>query len=198
MTTIYLIRHGENDFVGHAIAGRSPGVHLNALGRKQAEQLAEHLATFPIRHLVSSPLERARETAEPLVQKLGVQLDISPALLEIDFGEWMGKTFAALERREDWRQWNAFRSGGRTPAGESMLQVQGRVVGEIERLRRQWPDEHIALFSHGDPIRSAVMYYLGMPLDLLHRLEVSTASLSVLAIDNWQVRLLCFNRTFPG
>ncbi len=197
MTTFYLIRHGENDLVGHAIAGRRPGIHLNERGRKQALGLAEHLASFPIRHIVSSPLERSRETAEPLAHRLGLEIQTSPALLEINFGEWMGKEFAELEGREDWRRWNSFRSGNRTPAGESMLDVQNRVVGELDRLRGQYRDEHIAVFSHGDPIRSAVMFYLGMPLDLLQRIEISTASISILTIDDSTVRVLCLNVTLP-
>ncbi|HWH67867.1 MAG TPA: histidine phosphatase family protein, partial [Candidatus Sulfotelmatobacter sp.] len=96
MTIFYLIRHGENDWVGKAIAGRSPGVHLNAAGRQQAEQLAKQLAAHPIQQLFSSPLERARETAEPLARRLGLEVQIAPALTEMDFGQWTGKTLAEL------------------------------------------------------------------------------------------------------
>ena len=78
MTTFYLIRHATNDYLKeNKIAGWLPGVHLNAEGRKQSEQLAQRLAGKPIRAIYSSPLERARETAEPLAAALGLLLQIS-------------------------------------------------------------------------------------------------------------------------
>jgi len=195
MTTFYLIRHGENDLVGEAIAGRSPGVHLNATGHKQAERLAEHLSRLRIDHLFSSPLERARETAEPLARKLGLEINISQALIEIDFGDWTRKSLHELNQLETWRKWNTFRSNGRIPKGESMLEAQTRLVSEIQRLRGQYPDQSLALFSHGDPLRSIIVYYLGMPLDLLLRLELSPASITIFTLDDWNVRFQCINQT---
>ncbi len=195
MTTCYLIRHGENDWVGHSIAGRTRGVHLNARGQEQARQLAEYLAGRSIQHIVSSPLERARETAEPLARKLGLPIETSDNLLEIDFGDWNGKPFVELERLEAWKKWNAFRSGNRAPNGESMLEVQARVVGFIEASRRRFSEGSLALFGHGDPLRSAMVYYLGMPLDLLLRLEISPASITCFKIDDWSVRFQQLNFT---
>ncbi len=188
MTTFLLIRHGENDLVGHAIAGRSSGIHLNDLGRQQAQRVAEALHDANISHIVSSPLERTRETAEPLAQKLGIQIEFSEALKEIDFGDWTGKKVSELDLLPEWKQWNTWRSIGRIPHGESMWEVQARVVGEIERLRRRFPAHKLALFSHGDPIRAAITYYLGMPLDMLLRLEISSASVTTLVVDDWHVR----------
>jgi broad specificity phosphatase PhoE len=194
MALFYLIRHGENDLVGRGIAGRRPGTHLNAAGQAQAERLARHLSTFPIHHLFSSPMERARETAEPLARALGLPVEICEALNEIDFGDWTGKTFAELELQPAWKQWKTLRSLSRIPNGESMLEVQGRVVGELERLRRRYPDQHLALFSHGDPLRSAIAHYLGLPLDLAQRLEISPASVTVLSLGDWGVKLEGLNR----
>src|SRR5436305_11011237 len=91
MATFFLIRHGANDLLDRAIAGRLPGVHLNAHGRQQAERLAERLAQEPIRRIYSSPLERARETAQPLADRLGLEMRIAPELNEIDFGDWAGQ-----------------------------------------------------------------------------------------------------------
>lgn len=197
MTTFYLIRHAENDLVGKAIAGRAPGIHLNAEGRRQAQQLPERVAGYPIQHMFTSPLERARETAEPVAARLNLPLEISQPLIEIDFGDWTAKPIAELERMEEWRKWNTLRSAGRVPNGESMLEVQNRFVGEMERLRRLFPEQGIALISHGDPLRSALVYYLGMHLDMLLRIEISTASVSIISIDDWQARVLGVNLTFP-
>ncbi len=195
MSTFLLIRHGENDLVGHAIAGRGPGIHLNETGRDQANRLADHLANSSIQQILSSPLERTRETAEPLAQRLGLPIQLSDRLLEVDFGDWTGKQIAELDRVGDWKQWNTWRSIGRIPNGESMFEVQARVVDEIEGLRRRFPDQKLALFSHGDPIRAAITYYLGMPLDMLLRLEISSASVTTFVVDDWTVRFHGINVT---
>jgi len=196
MTTFYLIRHGDNDVLSYALAGRAPGVHLNTRGQQQALRLAEHLGGRAIDHIFSSPLERARETAEPLARKLGLKAEICDAITEINYGDWTGKTMTELEQMGGWKQWNTFRSGTRPPGGESILEVQARTVGQIEKLRRDLPNSSVALFSHGDPLRSALVYYLGMPLDLLRRLKLHPASVTVLAINEWTAELHAFNLTF--
>jgi probable phosphomutase (TIGR03848 family) len=189
MATFFLIRHGLNDFVGNAIAGRKTGVHLNAAGKEQANRVAERLREAGISHIFSSPLERAKETAEPLARALKLEIEISDALLEIDFGDWTGKSFEELERLESWKKWNYFRSGNRVPNGETMSQVQARMVGEIERIRRKLPQGVVAVFSHGDPIKSVLAYYLGMPLDCMLRVETSPAGISEIVIDDWRVKV---------
>jgi probable phosphomutase (TIGR03848 family) len=193
MTTFFLIRHGSNDLVGKAIAGRLPGISLNREGKRQAERLAVRLAKEPIELIFSSPLERAIETAVPLAKRLGLDIQISDALNEIDFGDWTRQTFEHLETLPRWQQWNSFRSGTRIPDGELMLEVQLRMVAEIHRLRKEYPDQTLALFSHGDPIRAALAYYLGVPLDLFQRIEVDPASASILALSDFGPRILRLN-----
>src|SRR3954467_15810313 len=151
--TLFLVRHADNDLVGHTLAGRTP-VHLNATGRDQAIRLAAKLATYSITRIFSSPLERALETAEPLASRLRLKIQINDAFNELNFGGWTGHKFAELEGQELWRQWNGYRLGIRAPNGEMMIEVQTRFVTEIERLRRELPDETIAVFSHGDPLKS--------------------------------------------
>ncbi len=198
MTTFFLIRHAANDLVGDAIAGRKPGVHLNAEGRLQAERLAERLEHAGIQHIFSSPLDRARETAGPLAAKLGLPVRISEAILEIDFGDWTGRKIAELNQQEAWRRWNVFRSGAQLPNNQLMLSVQTRMVSELVRLHRELPDDCVALVSHGDPIRSAIMYWLGVPLDFVHRLEISAASFSIIALDDWAAQVRCLNVTLES
>jgi broad specificity phosphatase PhoE len=193
MTTIYLIRHGNNDFAGKAIAGRTPGISLNREGKRQADRLAVRLAEEPIEVILSSPLERAIETAVPLAKRLNLDIQISDALNEIDFGDWTRQTFEHLETLPRWQQWNSFRSGTRVPDGELMLEVQLRMVAELHRLRKAYPEQTLALFSHGDPIRVALAYYLGVPLDLFQRIEVSPASISMLALSDFGARIVCLN-----
>jgi ribonuclease H / adenosylcobalamin/alpha-ribazole phosphatase len=101
---------------------------------------------------------------------------------------------AELKRSELWARFNTYRSGTRPPNGESMLEVQTRMVRFLERLSAEPPPKTYAIFSHGDPIRSVLCYYLGVPLDLLTRLEVSPGSCSIVRLESWGPQVLAINR----
>ncbi|MBV9125527.1 MAG: histidine phosphatase family protein [Planctomycetes bacterium] len=194
MTTFFLIRHAANDLVGHTLAGRMPGVHLNALGRQQAEGVAELLARAPIHQIFSGPLERAQETAQFLAKRMRLEVQTAEALGEIDFGDWTGLTLEQLAPVRQWQLFNSFRSGTRVPRGELALESQARMVVFLDRLRQQFPDQTLALVSHGDVIKAAVAYYLGIPLDLFQRLEISPASVSALVLEDYGPQILYVNR----
>lgn len=195
MTTFLLIRHGENDFMHNALPGRLPGVHLNEEGRRQAARLAERLAQAPIAAILSSPLERARETAEPLARRLNLDILVSERLSEIAYGEWTGRSWAELKDNPLWQHYNSFRSETRIPGGELMLEAQARIVAEMEGLLAKYPGSLVALFGHGDVIKAALLYYSGIPIDLFRRLEVGPASVSVLQVTDETPRLLRVNDT---
>ncbi len=181
MTTVLLIRHGENNMVGKRLAGRLPGVHLNKKGREQAEQLAEVLCKAPIKAIYSSPLERAVETAEPLAKLLNLEILPAPGLVELAYGDWQGKTLKQLGRRKLWKVVQEKPSEMRFPNGESFVEVRDRVVAEIERIAAAHEENDlVATFSHGDIVRLAVAHFLGMPLDLFQRLAANPASISVI------------------
>ncbi len=196
MSRIYLIRHGENDYsIRGALAGRLRGVHLNEIGRGQAERLAGKLASARIDRIFSSPLERCRETAEPLAHQLQVKIEISDQLVELDFGEWTGLTFAELEPSDTWRRFNRLRSVTRIPGGELMAEAQTRIIGFIQNIRHRHPDETVAVVTHGDIIRGALLFYLGMPLDFVHRLRIDPASFSILSLTPQSIEVETMNRT---
>jgi broad specificity phosphatase PhoE len=140
-------------------------------------------------------IERTRQTAEVVAQRLGLSTIESDALLELDFGQWTRRSFEDLESEPRWANFNAFRSGTRIPGGELMLETQARVVGLILELRDTYPNEHVALVTHGDVIKAALAYFLGMPLDLYARLEISPASCSELEVGRNFVRVLNLNLT---
>ena len=193
-TTFLLCRHGAH-LLGHGkIAGRTP-VPLSPEGQLQVAELAERIGHLPIRAIYASPVLRAQESARPLAARSGVEIQTSDALAEVDFGDWTGKTLDELRPQDAWKEWNAFRSGAAIPAGERMLQIQARAVGEMLRLRQEHPEEVVALFSHGDVIRSAVAYWLGLPIDLFLRMEIGLASVSVVAIGDYGPWVLCVNNT---
>jgi len=196
VTTFFLIRHASNDLFKHTLAGRTPGVHLNEVGKDEAEQLAAHLGREALDRIFTSPLERCMETAEPLAKKLNLKIEVSESLKEVNFGEWTGRKFAELDLLSEWKQWNVFRSGGRIPNGETMLEVQSRMVGLVQKLRREFPTGRIALVSHGDPLRSLLVYFLGMPSEFIRRLDLGPASVSVLCVNEWDAQVRCLNARF--
>jgi probable phosphoglycerate mutase len=198
LTRFYLVRHGDNDLIGKVIAGWLPGVHLNSQGRAEAEQLAEYLALERLDLLYSSPLERAQETAAACGKRLGLPVQTAPQIGELDFGDWTGQTLDELAKDPRWRQWNECRSISSTPGGETMLDLQGRFVGFIQQLREEQRGKKIALFSHGDPIRSALLYYIGLPIDFFDRIEISPASITLLELSPRGPRFLCVNQTLPA
>jgi probable phosphoglycerate mutase len=166
---------------------------LTPNGRGQAERLARHLASEPIQHLLSSPIDRARETAAPLAQERHLTVEITEAVTEIDAGAWTGKTFAELDQTDRWRQFNRLRGATLIPGGESMVQVQERFVGEMIRLRDMFPNGAVAIVSHADPIKVALACFLGAPLDFYDRLEISLGSVSVMTLDSWGAKVLRLN-----
>ncbi|MEN3339773.1 MAG: hypothetical protein V7647_3449 [Acidobacteriota bacterium] len=192
-TVALLIRHGHTDAVGQRLVGRLPGVGLSARGRAEVAALAARLALTPIAAVYSSPLERAVLTAEPIAAAHGVEVTALDSLIELDFGEWTGCTFDALDRLPAWRRFNAHRSTAAVPGGETALDVQRRVVRMLDHLRTTHPHETVALVSHQDVIRTAILHCAGVSLDLFDRFEVSSASISALSLGPWTWRVLRTN-----
>lgn len=198
MTRFLLIRHATIDSSGKALAGRTSGVHLNERGRRQAQALAGRLAGIPIEAIYSSPLDRAVQTAEPLAALLGLTVGISEEVNEIAFGRWTNRSFDELSLDASFQRFNAFRSTASAPGGEFMLQAQTRMVLALEELRSRHREGIVAVVSHGDPIKAAVAFYAGIPLDLFQRIEISLASVSVVEIDDNSVRILSINGNGSG
>jgi probable phosphoglycerate mutase len=190
---ILLIRHAANDSIGSYIAGRRPGLHLNAEGIRQAEALAARLRPVRLDAIYSSPIERARETAEPIARGRELAVEIAESFIEVDYGEWSGTPLKELAEDPRWRQYGDVRSCTRIPGGDLMLEMQTRVVVGIERLRALHPKGAIAIVSHGDPIRAALAYFAGISIDLSLRLEISLASVSVLSFEGDYPRILGIN-----
>jgi probable phosphoglycerate mutase len=193
-TRILLIRHGINDYVKKGLlAGRTAEVHLNDEGNAQAEALAERLGTEKIAAIYASPLERCQETAAPLAARLSVELWTLDGVKETDCGDWTKQPLEELRKLDAWMQVQVQPAGFRFPNGESMLEIQARMVAALDELQRRHAGETIAVFSHSDPIKLAICYYVGVPLDLFQRLEVSPASISELVFSPLRVRLVRLN-----
>jgi probable phosphoglycerate mutase len=193
MTRFLLIRHAHHDYIGRAIAGWSSGISLSDRGKAQAAALPTRLAAFPIAVIYSSPLERAMETAAPLAATLHQPIQFRAGLKEIDFGEFTGRTMADLDADPLWHHFTLRRGDSRAPSGEMMLETQARMVAELENIAAASPDATVAVFSHGDVIRAAVLHYLGMPLDFYDRIQIDPAAITVLERSGAAPRIVTLN-----
>lgn len=197
-THLLLVRHGENDYVVEGrLAGRSPGVHLNEKGRGQAQAVVERLADIPLAAIYSSPLERCRETAEPLAQARSLPVRTHPGLLEVDYGEWQGGKLKELGKTPEWQRVQHHPSRFRFPGGETLREMQNRLVDTVETIRADHSGEVVAVFGHSDPIKSVLAFYLGTPIDLFQRIMIDPTSVSIVALREAGCAILRINDTGP-
>ena len=194
-TRVLLIRHGSHGRLGRVLCGRMGGVTLSDEGRAEAGALARAIKRQGgLAALYSSPLLRARETAEPIGQMLGLPVGIDPDLDELDFGAWSGRTFDDLASDPLWEFWNRQRDHARPPGGETMLEGQVRMVRCLEGLRDLHPDAVVAVVTHADMIKTALAWGLGLTLALHTRFDISPASVSRMAIGPQDVSVQGINQ----
>ncbi|QYF89136.1 histidine phosphatase family protein [Arthrobacter sp. PAMC25284] len=193
-TLLLLVRHGETPTTGMVLPGRAPGLHLSERGRAQAARVAERLAGLPVSALYSSPLERARETAEPTAAGTGLEVHREPGLLECDFGDWTGSAIADLNVLPEWQTVQHSPSTFQFPNGESFTEMHDRIVGSLSALCAAHPGGVVVCFSHADPIKAAVAHALGTPLDLFQRITISPGSVSAVQfVDGQAASVLMVN-----
>jgi broad specificity phosphatase PhoE len=192
MTVFHLLRHGER-VDGRVLAGRMPGIGLTERGCAEISAMAERLAGDDIAAIYSSPLQRTRESAEIVAARLGLPIAFRDELIELDFGEWTGATFDQIRTDPRWIPWNTRRSLATIPGGESMREVQRRVVEALLDIADNHPDQAVLVVSHGDVIRAALVFALGMPLDFYGRIEVAQGSISTVRLDQGGIRVLAIN-----
>jgi probable phosphoglycerate mutase len=179
--------------VDAVLVGRMPGAQLDENGREQARRVAGLLAGRDITAIQSSPQARARETAQPIAGRTGLPVEIAKAVDEIDVGDWTGLPFSALREDPRWQLWNQTRSAARPPRGESMQELQSRVVRHLYRMSSERPDARVVVVSHAEVIRAALLHVLKLPLDEFWRLEVAPASVSTLVIDGDRAEVAWLN-----
>jgi broad specificity phosphatase PhoE len=158
-------------------------VSLSAAGLAQAEALARALKEEPIAGVQSSPEVRCIQTANAIARLLELPVEIEPALDEIDFGEWSGRSFASLGADPQWEQWNSQRERAAPPGGESMAEAQARILSHMARTREAGPNACIAMVTHAEIIRAVVLNAAGMPLRDWAAIEVEPAS--IMRMKHW-------------
>ncbi len=183
MSTVLLLRHGLTDMTGPVLAGRTPGVHLDDRGRKQADALAARVAALPLTVMVSSPLDRCIETADVVAQAQAAIPDVTveDRLVECDYGDWTGRPLKELARDPMWKVVQTQPSAARFPSGEGLAEVSARAVEAI----RDWDarlgaDAVWAACTHGDVIKAVLADALGLHLDQFQRIVADPCSVSVI------------------
>ncbi|MFH9707115.1 bifunctional RNase H/acid phosphatase [Streptomyces luteogriseus] len=196
--TFVLLRHGETPLTPQKRFSGSGGTDpsLSDTGREQAERAAAMLARRgTIQAVVSSPLARTRETAGIVAARLGLDVSIDDGLRETDFGAWEGLTFAEVRERhpDDLNAWLASPDAEPTGGGESFAATAARLAVTRDKLVTAHAGRTVLLVTHVTPIKTLVRLALGAPPESLFRMELSAASLSVVAYyadGNASVRLL--------
>jgi probable phosphoglycerate mutase len=195
LTEFLLIRHGHCNPLGHYIAGRSPGVHLSDKGIHEITSLVEYTKNIEVNAVFSSPLERARETAEIFSHSRNLDFSIKNELTEIDCGDLTGVSFSDLETQINWNNYNTYSSIIRIPNGELMIEVEARMSKIIEEIRKI-VNGIVVLVSHGDPIKLALAHYGGIPIDFVSRLNIDTASVSSISTTEYGAEIRYINKKF--
>ena len=201
MTVVLLVRHGLTAGTGHVLTGRTPGIPLDDRGREQAAVLAARLAEVRLDAIVTSPLERCRQTAEAIAaahdgEPLPVKEDEQFA--EVNYGDWTGQPLKRLAKDPMWRVVQAHPSAVRFPGedAESLLEVQHRAVRAVREWNTRLGKDAVYLVcSHGDVIKSVIADSLGLHLDLSQRIQVDPCSLSVIRYTPLRPFLVRMNDT---
>lgn len=187
MATVILVRHGRTTAnASGVLAGRAAGIKLDKIGLDQSVRAGERLRDVPLVGVVSSPLERCRQTARAILEHQAGSpvMPIEKGITECDYGQWQGRALSELAKEDLWSIVQKQPSAAVFPGGESLAAMQSRAVAAIRHHDAVFEAEHgpgavWAAVSHGDTIKAILADALGMHLDLFQRLNVNPASASV-------------------
>jgi broad specificity phosphatase PhoE len=190
-TTLLLVRHGRTPTTGIILPGRAPGLSLAPAGRADAEAAAARIARLGrVAAVYASPLERAQETAAPIARDRGLAVLVEPELSDLNIGGWTGMKIDEARRRPEWLAIQQYPAGFRFPGGESFPEMQARITTTLARLAARHPGETVVPVSHADPIKMAVAAARGQSLEQFQRIFVSPGSITVLAFEADQPRVV--------
>jgi probable phosphoglycerate mutase len=193
---LHLIRHSLTSETGKRLSSVDPDIALSPQGQTLAAGLGDFLSSAPMTAIYTSPHRRCRETAAAVARGRRIRPRIDRSFIEADYGKWLGRPLKSLYRVNAWQQLLANPSRFRFPDGETLQEVQSRAVAGVEALATRHAGEPVTVVSHGDVIKVIVAHFLGVPLDLSHRLDPVPASFSVIEIPaGGSARLSVFNAT---
>ena len=177
---LFVVRHGETEWVRERRFAGSRDIPLTAAGRDQCAAVARALASATVAAVYASPLERARASAEVIAKPHGLPVRIVPAFSEMTFGSWEGLTRDEARARdpEAWAQWRSAPHLLKLAGGETIAEVAARVTAGIEALQAAHDGQTVVLVSHGVVARVIVLGALGLGLDRLWTLDAAPAGIT--------------------
>ncbi|MGH3511394.1 MAG: histidine phosphatase family protein [Pseudonocardiaceae bacterium] len=184
MGTVILLRHGRSTANSAGVlAGRTLGVGLDEGGVAQAHALVERLAQLPLAAVVSSPLQRCRETVAPLAQARELEVTVDDRFIEVDYGQWTGRELSKLGKEPLWKVVQSHPSAAVFPGGEGLAALQARAVAAVREWDAKLAAEHgpqvlWLVCSHGDVIKAVLADALGVHLDGFQRIVANPCSVS--------------------
>jgi ribonuclease H / adenosylcobalamin/alpha-ribazole phosphatase len=197
----FLLRHGATDWnLEHRVMGRR-SIGLNEIGRRQIRSLVAHVGRLGITTIWTSPLIRARETAEIAADALGgLPVAEDEGLTEVDYGAWEGRTFPEIACDPAYREFQVDPVHRPAPGGgESLVGVQSRVYEAMARVARKACGAPVLIVSHGDPLRLVLAGCLGLALEEFRRLRIDTGALSAVELTgDWAEVKFVNLRPDPG
>ena len=192
-TTVFFVRHVPHEHQGRVHVGRMEGVQLAPGSEPRLAKLSARFAAERLDAVYASPISRAQLTARAVGQAGGLEVQTRDGLNEIDAGEWTGRPFADFHQAPERQAWDSARAFNRTPGGETLLEVQCRMFAVLEDILDRHPDGRVALVSHGDPLKTLVLYCLGMPLDSYDRFDLDPGSVTTAVVGGWGAKIIRLN-----
>ncbi len=192
---LILVRHGRTSANAAGLLQGRVDNELDEVGVQQAKQIAAALTRSDQRpdRIISSPLLRARQTAQATAELTGLDISIDERWAELDYGEWDGMPISEVQA-SDWQRWRAD-TGFAPPGGESLAQLNSRVSAACDELTAAAADRNVAVFTHVSPIKSAVRWTLGTADEISWHLHVSQAQITCIGFRGPIPRLTSYNDT---
>ncbi len=196
MGLLIFLRHGQaQNNTARVLAGRAPGVSLTKAGIEQANEIGKFLKSFDVSHIYTSPIERAKTTAEIVGRHLGLPTTIDERLFELEMGKFSGMEYDKLFAKHG-NVFLKFYQGDPTIAEngvETFPQVKKRVLDLVDFVCKKHQDRNVLFVTHMDPIKAMISNILNLSPHSLFELIIANASLTVIREEQGKLSLTAIN-----
>ncbi len=195
-TTVFLIRHGVTPWNAEQRVLGQRDIPLSPTGVQQAEAAAAALASVKLGEVLSSPLQRAVQTAEIIGRDASIEVARDPRLIDFKLGKWTGMSYGEIAANEEYQQFLRQPEAMTIPGGESLEEIKRRSVAAVEQALSDSPSgDAVAIVTHAGVIRVLLAHYMGSPPANYHRIRVGPGSISILSFadDRDPPRVLAVN-----
>jgi broad specificity phosphatase PhoE len=197
MTSIYLVRHGRTAWNKEEIFRGRTDISLDETGLREAEGAGEYLKELKLTAIYSSPLTRARQTAEKIAAFHQIEVKPLPGIVDMSFGNWEGHSLKEIRDRDEerYRQWREQPHLLKIPGGESLEEVRKRSMAALEEVTRWHPDEIVVLVSHRVINKVLVCGVLGIDNSHFWQIGQDTTAINLIQYRNGKYTLSFLNET---